>query len=152
MGGRARAYIDTSVVSALFDDRNPERRKLTDAFFNKGLELDLFLSEVTIAELNSTPDPSKRQRMKDMVAGYPVLTVTEEIKGLANDYVAYRAMPRIFLEDAYHVAIAVLNDMDFLLSWNFKHIVRRKTKDVVRMVNSLHGLGQVEILTPAELL
>jgi hypothetical protein len=45
-----------------------------------------------------------------------------------------------------------MNDVDFLLSWNFEHIVGRRTKDIVRMVSSSRGLGQVEILTPAELL
>jgi len=42
--------------------------------------------------------------------------------------------------------------MDCLLSWNFKHIVRRKTRDIVRMVNSLNNLKSIEIMTPAELL
>jgi len=46
----------------------------------------------------------------------------------------------------------VLSGMDYLLSWNFRHIVRRKTKDVVRMVNTLNGVSQIEIMTPAELL
>jgi len=149
---KARGYMDTSVISALFDDRNPERRRLTDVFFKRGSELDLFLSEVTIAELDGTPDPLKRQRMRDVVAPYPVLAVTEDVMGLARDYISHGAVPRRYLEDAYHIAIAVRNDMDFLLSWNFEHIVRRRTKDIVRMVNSVHGLGQVEILTPAELL
>lgn len=45
-----------------------------------------------------------------------------------------------------------MNEMDFLLSWNFKHIVRRRAKDTVKMVNSLNGLRQIEIMTPAELL
>jgi len=55
-------------------------------------------------------------------------------------------------EDAYHIAVAVLNDMDFLSSWNFRHLVRRRTRDIVRMVNTMNGLRQVEIMTPAEIL
>ena len=47
---------------------------------------------------------------------------------------------------------AVANEMDALLSWNFKHIVRRKTRDIVKMVNTFNRLGQIEIMTPAELL
>lgn len=42
--------------------------------------------------------------------------------------------------------------MDYLLSWNFKHLVRLKTRDIVRMVNTLKGLKNLEIITPAELL
>ena len=42
--------------------------------------------------------------------------------------------------------------MDFLLSWNFRHIVRNKTRDIVRMINTLNNLKQISIITPAELL
>lgn len=71
---------------------------------------------------------------------------------LAEEYVRYGAVPEGYPEDAYHIAIAVMNDMDCILSWNFKHIVRRKTRDIVRMVNTLNGLRQIEIITPAEVL
>ena len=59
---------------------------------------------------------------------------------------------RVYVEDAYHIAIAVITDMDYFLSWNFKHIVRKKTRDIVRMVSTLNNLRQIEIMTPAELL
>ena len=59
---------------------------------------------------------------------------------LAKEYVKYGAVPESYPEDAYHIAVAVLNEMDYLLSWNFRHIVRRRTKDVVRMVNTLRKL------------
>jgi len=71
---------------------------------------------------------------------------------LAKEYVKYGAVPESYPEDAYHIAVAVLNEMDYLLSWNFRHIVRRRTKDVVRMVNTLRKLKQIEIITPGELL
>ena len=53
---------------------------------------------------------------------------------------------------SYHIAVAVWGGMDYLLSWNFKHIVGKRTRDIVRMVNTLNRVGQVEIMTPAELL
>ncbi len=49
-------------------------------------------------------------------------------------------------------AVAIINEMDFLLSWNFRHLVRKKTKDIVRMISTLNNLRQIEIITPAELL
>jgi len=42
--------------------------------------------------------------------------------------------------------------MDCLLSWNFRHLVRRKTKDIIRMANSLNQFRQIEIMTPGEML
>jgi predicted nucleic acid-binding protein len=150
--GVARAYVDTSVISALFDERNPERRRLTEMFFARALDIELFISNMTISEIDRTPDDQMRRRMFDRISRCPSLEVTEVVTGLADEYVHHGAVPERSWKDAYHIAIAVAHDMDFLLSWNFKHIVRRKTREIVRSVNVGRGLGQIEILTPAELL
>jgi len=84
--------------------------------------------------------------------GFSILEINESVEELAKEYVKYGAVPESYPEDAYHIAVAVLNEMDYLLSWNFRHIVRRRTKDVVRMVNTLRKLKQIEIITPGELL
>ncbi|MHA1521502.1 MAG: hypothetical protein ACTSRK_15070 [Promethearchaeota archaeon] len=62
------------------------------------------------------------------------------------------AIPLKYAEDALHIAIAANNNMDYLLSWNFKHIVKLKTKNIVRLVNTIVKISQIEIITPAELL
>ena len=77
---------------------------------------------------------------------------TDEVEWLAKEYIRYDAVPKNYPEDAYHIAIAVISEVDYLLSWNFKHIVRKKTRDVVRMVNSLNNFREIEIMTPAEVL
>ena len=79
-------------------------------------------------------------------------TLTDDVEWLANEYIRYGAVPEGFPEDTYPIAIAVINEGDYLLSWIFKHIVRRKTRDIVRMVNTLNNFRQIEIMTPAELL
>ena len=152
MRGVAMAYVDTSVTSALFDERNPERRRLTEMFFERGLDIELFVSDMTISEIDRTPDDMMRRRMIDRISHCPSLEVTEVVIGLAGEYILHGAVPERSWKDAYHIAMAVAYDMDFLLSWNFKHIVRRKTREIVRSVNSGRGLRQIEILTPAELL
>ena len=45
-----------------------------------------------------------------------------------------------------------MNELDYLLSWNFKHIVRRKTRDIVRIVNNLNNFRPIELMTHVELL
>jgi hypothetical protein len=76
----------------------------------------------------------------------------DAVEELAKKYIHHGAVSKEYAEDAYHIAIATINEMDCLLSWNFKHITRRKTRDIVRMVNSLDNLKSIEIMTPAELL
>ncbi len=147
-----RVYLDTSVISALFDERNPERKSLTGAFFKEIENFETYISEITVAEIERTPDLELRNRMREMKSQFSLLSGTDEVEWLAKEYVHYGAVPESYPEDAYHIAIAVINEMDYLLSWNFRHIVRRKTKDIIRMVNTLNGLRQIEIMTPGELL
>ncbi len=147
-----KIYLDTSVISALFDDRNPERKALTEEFFSKIGIYDVYISELTIAEIESTPDQSLKNKMKQAINDFSVLEISESVEELAKECVNYGAVPDSYQEDAYHIAVAILNEMDYLISWNFRHIVRRITKDIVRMIATLGNLKQVEIITPGELL
>ena len=149
---KIKVYLDTSVISALFDKRNPERKSLTEDFFKEIADFDVFISDITVAEIERTPDSSLRRKMKDVVLQFSILSSINGVESLANEYIRHNAVPENYSEDAYHIAITVLNEIDFLLSWNFKHIVRRKTRDIVKMVNTLNKFRQIDIMTPAELL
>ncbi len=152
MKRHAKVYLDTSVVSALFDETNPERRSLTEAFFKTLSDYEPFVSDVTVAEIARTPDEALRRSMSGAISGLTVLLLTEEAEALAAEYIQSGAVPTGHPEDAFHIAIAVLNEVDFLLSWNFRHIVRRRTRDIVAMVGSSRLLKRVELITPPELL
>jgi len=147
-----KVYLDTSVISALFDEKNPERRSLTWAFIKEIANFEAYISDITLVEIERTPDLELRNKMREMIPRFSILSVTDEMEWLAGEYIRYGAVPEGYPEDTYHIAMAVLNEMDYLLSWNFRHVVRRKTKDIVRMVNTLNRLKQIEIMTPAELL
>jgi len=60
-----KIYLDTSVISLLFDDRNPERKILTEEFFSKIGIYNTYISELTIAEIERTPDQSLRRKMNE---------------------------------------------------------------------------------------
>ncbi len=147
-----KVYLDTSVISALFDESNPERKSLTETFFKEIGNFENFISEVTVAEIERTPNMELRSKMKNAILQFSVFSLTDDVEWLANQYIHYGVVPKNYPEDAYHIAIAVINEIDYLLSWNFKHIVRRRTRDIVRMINTLNNLRQIEIMTPAELL
>ena len=152
MKGKVRVYLDTSVISALFDERNPERKSLTESFFKEIEKFESYISDITIAEVKRVPDLGLQGKMRRTISQFSMLSLTDDVEWLAKEYIRYGGVPEGYSEDAYHIAIAVINEMDYLLSWNFKHIVRRKTRDIVRMVNTLNGLRHIEIMTPAELL
>ena len=152
MKHRLKVYLDTSVISALFDERNPERKSLTESFFKEIENFETFISDITIAEIEKTPDKQIKKNMKQKIEDFSVLTLSDEIEELSIEIIQSGAINESYSEDAYHIAIAIINEMDFLLSWNFRHIVRKKTKVIIRMICTLSNLRQIEIITPAELL
>lgn len=147
-----RIYLDTSVFSALFDVRNPERQELTKEFFSKIDEYEVFISNLTRIEIDKTPDKNLREKMQEQVSDITIVPPAGAVQQLTEEYIRYEAISGNYIEDAYHIAIAVVNNLDIVVSWNFRHIVRRKTKDIVSMVNGKNNYKHLEIMTPAELL
>jgi hypothetical protein len=82
----------------------------------------------------------------------PVLNVTDSAIALAQRLLQAGAMPPHAFGDALHVALAVVHRMDYLLTWNCRHIDNAETKPVVRNVCITQGLSFPEICTPQELM
>jgi hypothetical protein len=80
-----------------------------------------------------------------------VLDFDEEANDLALEYVRRGVFSEDERTDARHVAIAVVNGIAFLASWNFGHLVRVSTRREVNLVNALRGYGPIEIVAPPEL-
>jgi predicted nucleic acid-binding protein len=102
MKKRIKVYLDTSVISALFDDRNPERKSLTKIFFNGIEEFEPYISDITVAEIEQTPDKELQTKMKDIGAQFLVLSTTEDVEWLGNKYMEHGAVPERYAEDTYH--------------------------------------------------
>lgn len=97
---KMRVYLDTSVISALFDERNPERKSLTEAFFAEIGNFETFISEITVAEIERTPDMGLRSKMKDVVSQFSVITLTDDVDWIASEYILHGAVPEGYSEDA----------------------------------------------------
>jgi len=152
MKRKMKVYLDTSVISALFDEKNPQRQILTQRFFEKIGTFDAYISEVVLAEIDDTRDTQLRNRLKEVAISFNILSIDEKSKALAGEYVKNEAIPSDYSEDALHISISTLNGIDYLLSWNFEHIVKVKTRKIVNMLNASLGYPDIEIITPAELM
>ena len=88
----------------------------------------------------------------DLIDKYNIqeLLLDEASRQLAIKYIKEGIIPAKYQDDALHIAIASVNEMDLLLSWNFQHIVKLKTKRESVGVNMLMGYGSIEIYTPRE--
>lgn len=76
--------------------------------------------------------------------------VTDGMRELAEDCVEEGVVPSKYFVDALHIAAAVLGDADILVSWNFKHLVKRSTRLLVNYINTKQGARAIEILAPPE--
>lgn len=148
----ARVYIETTVVSAFHDSRTPERMAMTVEFWNTRIEThDFFVSSLVAFEIGNTPDPDRKSEMRSLVTNIPVLEADEESRELAEAYIDRGIVPEKYILDAEHIAIASVNRMDYLCSWNFRHLVKVNTRREVNLLNALQGYGPVEIIAPPEL-
>ncbi len=149
---KVRLYLDTSVPSAHFDFRAPDRQRLTQEFWRERLsDFDAVISTVVLKEIHDNPDSETRQQVADLVRSLELLRLSEEAAALAQGYMQHGIFPEHYESDALHVAIAVVNGIGYLASWNFKHLVRVRTRREVNLVNALRGYQPIEIVAPPEL-
>ncbi|CAG1021693.1 hypothetical protein DOJK_01176 [Patescibacteria group bacterium] len=80
------------------------------------------------------------------------LEFDSECYELAYEYVKRRIIPKKYEDDAFHMAVASVNDLDAIISWNFKHIVKLKTKREVSGTNLLMGYKEIEIYSPMKVI
>jgi len=150
---KLKYYIETSVFNFVFADDEPSRRDLTKYLFQKvqGDNVEIYISEVVITEINDAPEDIKNKLLSLIKKYKPyVIPIDEETKLLANKYISEGIIPEKFIADALHIAVTSVNDLDVIISWNFKHIVKLKTKIEANGVNKLLGYREIEICTPEE--
>ena len=85
------------------------------------------------------------------IASLPVLSITNEVVGLATHFIEVGALPEKAFVDAVHVAAAATHGMDFLLTWNCKHIANAIIRGRLEMLCRTHNLQPPMICTPEEL-
>ncbi|HEX3010243.1 MAG TPA: hypothetical protein VHO90_21785 [Bacteroidales bacterium] len=146
---KLRVYIDTSVVGGYFDE---EFEYDTKGFFDRIFKKDflVYFSNISEAELSLAPDFVKDLKSKIPPECYQYLELDEEARLLAETYLNEKILSKSSLNDAYHIAIATVNRLDVLISWNFKHIVNY---DKIKLFNSINlrlGYPVIEIRSPKE--
>jgi predicted nucleic acid-binding protein len=151
-------YLDTSVISfALSRDISDDDRNITIKLIeeiNRG-SFEGFISDVVIRELGNTQDSVKRGKLLKLVNSTDfneILPVNEEIDRVADKYIEEGIIPAVYRDDALHIAITSVYGLDILVSWNFKHLVKHKTRIEVTGVNTLLGYKAIDICTPWEVI
>lgn len=146
---KQRIYIDTSVFGGHFDVEFAEH---TIPLFDrlKSGEFTLLFSTVTQDELENAPE-----KVRNLVQGIKTentefIETTDEAVDLASEYIAEKVVGQTSYADCLHIALATINRADFLVSWNFKHIVNVQRIRGYNSINIKNGYKQLEIRSPRE--
>jgi predicted nucleic acid-binding protein len=153
----ASVYIETSVIGYLASRPGADiifvaNQLMTREWWNDHrTKFELFASQAVVDEC-SAGDPTAAQERLVFLDGIPVLTINSATRNLARELLLHVGLPATAAVDAVHIATAALNKIDYLLTWNCKHIAnpafRRKIEDVLDGA----GLRSPVICTPQEML
>lgn len=157
---KLKIYLDTSVINFLFADDSPEKKEITRQFFEQFVRTGIyetFVSIYVLEEINNTNNPEKKELLTGVIKNYPVQiidAVAEEdlIDMLSDEYFKKQVVPENKLFDALHVAVCTVFEIDFLVSWNFKHLANINRERKFLAVNqSLNYNYPLRIVTPENL-
>ncbi len=150
-------YVETSILSYLTarptrDLLATARQQMTREWWDtRRAHFDLFVSPLVEQEARRG-DPDAARRRGEALGDLQTLEIVDEAYELAAALIAESAMPAAAKNDATHIAMAVVHGMDYLLTWNCRHIDNAETKPVIRSVCARHGYACPEICTPEELM
>jgi len=148
---KIRVYIDTSVIGGCFDNEFLEGSNKLFEEFKSGKKIAV-ISNITIYELENAP-PHVKNKLNEIPEDFiEKLSLIPEVEELAQKYIDEKVISNNFAEDARHIALATINKIDVLASWNFKHIVNIKRIHGYNGINIKEGYNTIEIRTPKEII
>lgn len=147
---RQRIYIDTSVVGGYFDE---EFKEATTMLFQRleNKEIVFVVSDLLDLELIDAPDRVQQLLQKYTSDCFERVSLTAEAVKLADTYISEKVVGQTSVEDCRHIALATINRVDVLASWNFKHIVNLDRIKGYNSVNLRLGFSMIEIRSPKDL-
>jgi len=151
-----KVYVESSVISYITARPSRDlvvsaRQAITNEWWEqKRKKYEVYISELVIEEISSG-DKEAAQKRLDVVKQIPNLEITEIAKDLATLLISSGAVPENSPEDALHIGLAAAQGVEYLLTWNFKHINNAtKRADITQLIESQGFLSPV-LCSPEEL-
>jgi len=154
---KQRLYIETTVVSYL--TARPNRDLLIAAHQEATRELwprlsteyETYISALVYEEA-ARGDAEQASKRLNAIKPFSLLDIDEDSQMLANKILTERGIPREYPEDALHIAVAAINGIDIIVTWNFAHLSNPFTRKQIRRIVENEGFLCPEICSPEELL
>jgi hypothetical protein len=154
---KQRVYVETSIISYLVSRPSSDVRVAASQLITRewweerSHRFDLFISEFVLTEAALGDSEAARSRL-DALASIPLLAATEPIRQLGAALMTEGPIPTVAEIDAYHIAMAAVNGMDYLLTWNCTHIANASMRSKIEDVCRSKGYEPPTICTPQELM
>jgi hypothetical protein len=153
---KRKVYVETSVISYL--TARPSKtiigaahQQITVAWWERRSDYELLVSQSVWQEC-AAGDPVAAQRRLAALEGISVLAVTQDMIRLAESLIEQAIIPAKAIEDALHISVSTLHYVDFLLTWNCRHIANPMIQEKIAVYLEQLGLFLPIICTPEELL
>lgn len=152
---RLKLYLDTSIISAAIDEREPEKRKDTLYLIEEIVtgRHEAYISRISLIEINRAAKDISIKLLGVVKDINPEeLEIDKATEVLAGKYISEGVIPGKYENDAVHIAVASVNSLDVVVSWNFEHMVKHKTRVEVTGINTFMGYNPIDICTPKEVI
>lgn len=148
---KPRLYFDTSVFGGVYDKEFQFETEQLFSMVRSG-EIICVYSDLTEFELENAPE-----KVKDHFVALPkehieFAEITEEMNELANGYINEKVVGETSIDDCRHIACATIKKVDYLVSWNFKHIVNVFRIRGYNSINIKNGYSQLDIRSPKDII
>ena len=154
---KPRVYIETSVVSYLKARPSNDmivaaHQELTRTWWHEhASRFEMVISELVHREAEAG-DPVAAASRLDALAGMGILTISAAAESLAEMLVSNGPIPPEYAEDALHIAVAATNGVDYLVTWNCKHLANAAHRHRIEVLVESAGYACPIICTPEELM
>jgi predicted nucleic acid-binding protein len=152
---KSKVYVETTVISYLA--ASPSRdivvaghQETTTAWWSRRDRFELFVSQAVIEEASRGNAGAAARRLA-FLEGIPVLGLNAEIDAIANQLLKASVIPAKARIDAIHIAVAAINRMEYLVTWNLTHIANAAIRGKIEQACRDAGLPAPVICTPEEL-
>ena len=152
---KIRVYLDTSVISYLFHDDKKEKMEITwklwDVF--KEGKFDVCISPLVKLEISRCSSCKRNMMITELErTGYTLVFENQLSYNIAKQVMFFRILSPINANDIKHISIAMANGCAFILSWDFRHFVNKKTIEGINKLALLNSLSLTNILSPESFL
>ncbi|MDR0859099.1 MAG: PIN domain-containing protein [Oscillospiraceae bacterium] len=153
---KIKFYLDTSAISFLRQEQSPDKTADTLEFWEllkASPNAEVVISEIAMREINGCGESKLAFLQRKLVElKYVQLKETDEHRTLAEIYRNSNILTEKSRNDLLHIATAVVERCNYIVSWNFKHFLNPRTIEAVNAVNRQYNLSEISLVAPTMLL